>query len=84
MFSKWSPVSNCHRCHISSYLSFDSGTGSMFEQDRGLPSHILTLETLFQCRVKGVINAGDKNGLNFKKITVFLKRYCKSKSTLKI
>lgn len=65
-------------------MSYGSVTGSMFEQGKGLPSHILSLETLFQCKVKGVKNTGDKNGLNIKNCTVFLKKYCKYKCTLKI
>lgn len=46
----------------------------MSKQDKGLLGNILSLQSLFQYKVKAVKNAGDKNGLNFNNLLYFLKK----------
>jgi len=48
-----------------SCLPYGHVIGVMFKQDKGLLGHILSLQSLFQCKLKvSVKNAGDKNGMN--------------------
>lgn len=57
-----------------SYLPYGNVIESMFKQDKGLLSHVLGLQSLFQCKVKmSVKNAGDKSGLNLDNLLYFLK-----------
>lgn len=56
------------------YLPYGNVVGSMSKEDKGLLGNFVSVQSLFQYRIKAVKNAGDKNGLKFNNLLFFLKK----------